>query len=187
MLSHTSNLQSSMTSIKSISHGCPILGYRLTQCLHADGGLSRCRACDWCHVMVQGVLRGELRQTCTACATTLLLEFATLSRLTGNASYESAAARAVRHCSAGLASRPCGCLSTLARLSQLKLVAECHCTLARQSQLLQQPVAVLAWLTAPCNAPSLVFRPSPIPGKMILASAAHLFYHRLIHLPHMQM
>ena len=43
----------------------------------------------------QGVLPGELRQTCTACATTLLLEFGTLSRLTGDAKYERVAAHAV--------------------------------------------------------------------------------------------
>jgi len=41
------------------------------------------------------VLPRELRQTCTACATTLLLEFGTLSRLTGDPSYERAAAHAV--------------------------------------------------------------------------------------------
>ena len=53
---------------------------------HADAG----RQC------AQGVLPGELRQTCTACATTLLLEFGTLSRLTGDPRYERAAAHAVR-------------------------------------------------------------------------------------------
>lgn len=31
----------------------------------------------------QGVLDGEIRETCTACATTLLLEFGYLSHLTG--------------------------------------------------------------------------------------------------------
>ena len=41
------------------------------------------------------MLPRELRQTCTACATTLLLEFGTLSRLTGDPSYERAAAHAV--------------------------------------------------------------------------------------------
>lgn len=42
------------------------------------------------------MLDGEIRQTCTACATTLLLEFGYLSHLTGNSSYGRAAAGAAR-------------------------------------------------------------------------------------------
>lgn len=38
---------------------------------------------------------GDTRITCTACAGTLLLEFGVLSRLTGNATYEAKARRAV--------------------------------------------------------------------------------------------
>ena len=53
--------------------------------LRADSGLAS----------AQGVLPKELRQTCTACATTLLLEFGTLSRLTGDPTYERAASHAV--------------------------------------------------------------------------------------------
>lgn len=51
--------------------------------------------CHSCSVL-QGVLEGELRQTCTACATTLLLEFGYLSALTGNTTYGAAAATAAR-------------------------------------------------------------------------------------------
>ena len=42
----------------------------------------------------QGVLPEEARVTCTACAGTLLLEFGTLSRLTGNPVYEARARHA---------------------------------------------------------------------------------------------
>ena len=68
--------------------GVPPAALQLRACkqLRADAGLGR----------AQGVLPGELRQTCTACATTLLLEFGTLSRLTGDPTYERAAAHAVR-------------------------------------------------------------------------------------------
>lgn len=38
----------------------------------------------------------ETRFTCTACAGTLLLEFGTLSRLTGNPVYEQKASHAVK-------------------------------------------------------------------------------------------
>jgi Glycosyl hydrolase family 47 len=58
---------------------------------------------------LQGVLDGELRQTCTACATTLLLEFGYLSHLSGNASYGAAAAAAARTVF-GMRSRPLGCV-----------------------------------------------------------------------------
>lgn len=57
---------------------------------------------------LQGLLDGELRQTCTACATTLLLEFGYLSHLSGNASYGAAAAAAARAVF-GMRSRPLGC------------------------------------------------------------------------------
>ena len=39
---------------------------------------------------------GETRMTCTACATTLLLEFGLLSRLSGNPVYEQHAHNAAR-------------------------------------------------------------------------------------------
>lgn len=55
----------------------------------------------------QGVLDGELRQTCTACATTLLLEFGLLSHQSGNASYGRAAAGAAKAVFA-MRSRPLG-------------------------------------------------------------------------------
>ena len=42
------------------------------------------------------MLLGETRETCTACATTLLLEFSLLSRLTGSPVYEQYAANAAR-------------------------------------------------------------------------------------------
>lgn len=55
---------------------------------------------------VQGQIRGDVRQTCTACAGTLLLELGVLSRLTGNATYEKKARHAVETifggCRAGL-------------------------------------------------------------------------------------
>ena len=41
-------------------------------------------------------MRKETRFTCTACAGTLLLEFGTLSRLTGNPIYEQKASHAVK-------------------------------------------------------------------------------------------
>lgn len=44
---------------------------------------------------VQGVLPKETRFTCTACAGTMLLEFGTLSRLTGNQVYEQKAKQAM--------------------------------------------------------------------------------------------
>ena len=47
-------------------------------------------------VAVQGVINKETRFTCTACAGTLLLEFGTLSRLTGNPIYEQQASHAVK-------------------------------------------------------------------------------------------
>ena len=43
------------------------------------------------------MLPGETRFTCTACAATLLLEFGTLSRLTGNQTYEQKAKHAMKH------------------------------------------------------------------------------------------
>lgn len=45
---------------------------------------------------LQGVPAGETRITCTACATTLLLEFGLLSRLSGNPVYEQYAHNAAR-------------------------------------------------------------------------------------------
>ncbi len=42
------------------------------------------------------MLPGETRFTCTACAATLLLEFGTLSRLTGNQMYEQKAKHAMK-------------------------------------------------------------------------------------------
>lgn len=45
---------------------------------------------------VQGVLPKDTRFTCTACAGTLLLEFGTLSKLTGNPIYEQKARHAVK-------------------------------------------------------------------------------------------
>lgn len=45
---------------------------------------------------VQGVLPKDTRFTCTACAGTLLLEFGTLSRLTGDPIYEQKASHAVK-------------------------------------------------------------------------------------------
>ena len=45
---------------------------------------------------MQGVLPEETRFTCTACAGTLMLEFGTLSRLTGNPVYEQKARHAMR-------------------------------------------------------------------------------------------
>ncbi len=44
---------------------------------------------------MQGLIPGDLRVTCTACAGTLLLEFGALSRMTGQPVYESLARRAV--------------------------------------------------------------------------------------------
>ena len=43
-----------------------------------------------------GVIPGDTRETCTACAGTLYLEWATLSHLTGNPTYESRAFHAVQ-------------------------------------------------------------------------------------------
>jgi hypothetical protein len=65
---------------------------------------------------LQGVLDGELRQTCTACATTLLLEFGYLSHLSGIASYGAAAAAAARTVF-GMRSRPLGCAWSAAESS----------------------------------------------------------------------
>lgn len=45
---------------------------------------------------MQGVVAGETRVTCTACAGTLLLEFGLLSRLTGKPIYERKALHAAR-------------------------------------------------------------------------------------------
>ena len=45
---------------------------------------------------MQGVPKGETRITCTACATTLLLEFGLLSRLSGRPVYEQYARNAAR-------------------------------------------------------------------------------------------
>ena len=45
---------------------------------------------------LQGVPKGETRVTCTACATTLLLEFGLLSRLSGRPVYEQYTRNAVR-------------------------------------------------------------------------------------------
>ncbi|KAL0017813.1 hypothetical protein WJX77_012277 [Trebouxia sp. C0004] len=50
---------------------------------------------SWVHLQ-KGVLPGETRFTCTACAATLLLEFGTLSRLTGNQTYEQKAKHAMK-------------------------------------------------------------------------------------------
>jgi hypothetical protein len=47
-------------------------------------------------VLEQGVVPGETRVTCTACAGTLLLEFGLLSRLTGDPTYEVKALFAAR-------------------------------------------------------------------------------------------
>ena len=44
---------------------------------------------------MQGIITGETHVTCTACAGTLLLEFGTLSRLTGDPVYEAAARHAL--------------------------------------------------------------------------------------------
>ncbi|DBB03198.1 TPA: hypothetical protein ACH3X1_000010 [Trebouxia sp. C0004] len=49
---------------------------------------------SWVHLQ-KGVLPGETRFTCTACAATLLLEFGTLSRLTGNQTHEEPSDRVV--------------------------------------------------------------------------------------------
>lgn len=43
----------------------------------------------------KGHVRGDIRVTCTACAGTMLLEFATLSRMTGNVTYEMLAKGAI--------------------------------------------------------------------------------------------
>lgn len=43
---------------------------------------------------MQGVVPGDIRVTCTACATTLLLEFGMLSRLSGHRAYEQYARNA---------------------------------------------------------------------------------------------
>jgi hypothetical protein len=43
----------------------------------------------------RGRVRGDTRVTCVACAGTLLLEFGALTQLTGNATYEALARRAV--------------------------------------------------------------------------------------------
>ncbi|DBA72271.1 TPA: hypothetical protein ACH3X2_010653 [Trebouxia sp. C0005] len=50
---------------------------------------------SWIHLQ-KGVLPDETRFTCTACAVTLLLEFGTLSRLTGNQMYEQKAKHAMK-------------------------------------------------------------------------------------------
>ncbi len=57
----------------------------------------------------QGVVPGETRVTCTACAGTLLLEFGLLSRLTGNPLYEGKARHAALQVYGGL---PCLLRST---------------------------------------------------------------------------
>lgn len=46
--------------------------------------------------LIKGVLPGETTRTCTAAAGTLILEFGTLSRLTGIPKYEKAAKNAIR-------------------------------------------------------------------------------------------
>lgn len=49
-----------------------------------------------CALSGQGIMPGETRITCTACASTLLLEFGLLSRLTGDPVFEMKATIAAR-------------------------------------------------------------------------------------------
>ena len=61
---------------------------------------SLCRRCQATNSAIlayhmQGIITGETHVTCTACAGTLLLEFGTLSRLTGDPVYEAAARHAL--------------------------------------------------------------------------------------------
>lgn len=65
------------------------LAWRYQQC----GDSSDCLQDMSC---AQGVLPEETRFTCTACAGTMLLEFGTLSRLTGNPIYEQKARHAMQ-------------------------------------------------------------------------------------------
>ena len=88
-----------MGSSRSPSRMAAVLRSQLQTALQADRALA------------QGVLPGELRQTCTACATTLLLEFGTLSRLTGDEKYEKAAVHAVGYSAARLCQPYDGILS----------------------------------------------------------------------------
>ncbi len=67
------------------------LGDRLLPAFGTPTGLPL----SWVHLR-RGRLRGDTRVTCTACAGTLLLEFGALSRATGDARYEAAAARAMK-------------------------------------------------------------------------------------------
>ncbi|KAL3160285.1 hypothetical protein ABBQ38_009677 [Trebouxia sp. C0009 RCD-2024] len=66
------------------------LGNRLLPAFDTKSGIPL----SWVHLR-KGVMPKESRFTCTACAGTMLLEFGTLSRLTGNPVYEQKARHAV--------------------------------------------------------------------------------------------
>jgi mannosidase alpha-like ER degradation enhancer 1 len=67
------------------------LGDRLMPAFNTKTGI------PWPRVnLLRGVLSIEVKEACTAGAGTLLIEFGTLSRLTGDPKYENAAKRALR-------------------------------------------------------------------------------------------
>ncbi|KAL3161638.1 hypothetical protein ABBQ32_010493 [Trebouxia sp. C0010 RCD-2024] len=67
------------------------LGNRLLPAFDTKSGIPL----SWVHLR-KGVMPKESRFTCTACAGTMLMEFGTLSRLTGNPVYEQKARHAVQ-------------------------------------------------------------------------------------------
>lgn len=74
-------------------------------------------------VAVQGVLPGETRFTCTACASTLILEFGTLSRLTGDQVYEQKAKDAMK-CVFG-ETKCCACCVACQQSASMNICASC--------------------------------------------------------------